>query len=140
MVRYEGTKMSKSLGNLVFVRDLLKTWEPAVIRLTVLAHHYRSDWDWHEGLLPEAADRLALWRKHADNEGHSAAPSRPGEPVEPGAGRGGGGVLDEVRAALDDDLSTSRALAAIDAAATGTTGESSRGQLAEAAALLGVQL
>jgi cysteinyl-tRNA synthetase len=49
-------------------------------------------------------------------------------------------VLDEVRAALDDDLSTSRALAAIDAAATGTTGESSRGQLAEAAALLGVQL
>ena len=63
MVRYEGTKMSKSLGNLVFVRDLLKNWEPAVIRLAVLAHHYRSDWDWHEGLLPQAADRLALWRK-----------------------------------------------------------------------------
>jgi L-cysteine:1D-myo-inositol 2-amino-2-deoxy-alpha-D-glucopyranoside ligase len=143
MVRYEGTKMSKSLGNLVFVRDLLKTWEPAVIRLAVLAHHYRSDWDWHEGLLPDAADRLALWRKHAGAAEQSEGLSNrgePGEPGEPGAGQGGGGVLDEVRAALDDDLSTPGALAAIDAAASDTTGESSRGQLVEAAALLGVQL
>jgi L-cysteine:1D-myo-inositol 2-amino-2-deoxy-alpha-D-glucopyranoside ligase len=149
MVRYEGTKMSKSLGNLVFVRDLLETWEPAVIRLAVLAHHYRSDWDWHEGLLSQAADRLALWRKHVDAEGLSgpgrsgpepglglSGPERSG-PGEPGAG--GGGVLDEVRAALDDDLSTPRALTAIDAAASDTVGESSRGELVEAAALLGVQ-
>jgi L-cysteine:1D-myo-inositol 2-amino-2-deoxy-alpha-D-glucopyranoside ligase len=140
MVRYEGTKMSKSLGNLVFLRDLLKTWEPAVIRLAVLAHHYRSDWDWHEGLLPQAADRLALWRKHAGAEGRSEGPSRPEGPGEPEAGPGGGRVLDEVRAALDDDLSTPRALAAIDAIAGEATEESSHNQVVEAAAILGVQL
>jgi L-cysteine:1D-myo-inositol 2-amino-2-deoxy-alpha-D-glucopyranoside ligase len=143
MVRYEGTKMSKSLGNLVFVRDLLKTWEPAVIRLAVLAHHYRSDWDWHEGLLPDAADRLALWRKQADAEG-VAGTGRSG-PGQAGGGehpeeQGGGGVLDEVRTALDDDLSTPRALAAIDAVASDPAGEASRGQVLQAAALLGVKL
>jgi len=46
MVGYEGTKMSKSLGNLVFVSDLLKTAEPAAIRAALLAHHYRSDFEW----------------------------------------------------------------------------------------------
>src|SRR5437588_510073 len=41
MVRYEGTKMSKSLGNLVFISDLLKEWEPPAIRLAILDHSYR---------------------------------------------------------------------------------------------------
>ena len=77
MVRYEGAKMSKSLGNLVFVRDLLKTWDPAAIRLAVLAHHYRSDWDWHEQLLPEAVTRLSRWRAAIANS-RGAAPARPG--------------------------------------------------------------
>ena len=38
--------MSKSLGNLVFVGDLCKEWDPAAVRLALLAHHYREDWDW----------------------------------------------------------------------------------------------
>ena len=41
LVGLDGTKMSKSLGNLVFVGDLLKEWEPAAVRLALLAHHYR---------------------------------------------------------------------------------------------------
>jgi hypothetical protein len=49
-------------------------------------------------------------------------------------------VLDEVRAALDDDLSTPRALAAIDAVASEPAGKGSSGQVVEAAALLGVRL
>jgi L-cysteine:1D-myo-inositol 2-amino-2-deoxy-alpha-D-glucopyranoside ligase len=110
MVRLDGVKMSKSLGNLVFVHDLLKEWEGGTIRLAVLAHHYRSDWDWHDRLMPEALARLSAWRA---------------------TGRGDG-ALDEVRRALDDDLDTPAALAAIDRAA-------SRGQgVSEAAALLGV--
>ena len=113
MVRYEGTKMSKSLGNLVFVRDLLKTWDPAAIRLAVLAHHYRSDWDWHEQLLPEAVTRLSRWRAAIAN----SAGCRAGPPRGTTAQGTEGGVLAEVRAALDDDLDTPRALAAIDAAA-----------------------
>ena len=112
MVRLDGTKMSKSLGNLVFVHDLLKEWEPAAVRLAILGHHYRSDWDWHDGLMPEATSRLQAWRR---------------------AGPGEGGLA-EVRAALDDDLDTPSAIGAIDAAVV-------RGDGVEAAAkLLGVTL
>ena len=42
MVSYEGEKMSKSLGNLVFVSDLLKVADPRAIRLALLRHHYRA--------------------------------------------------------------------------------------------------
>jgi L-cysteine:1D-myo-inositol 2-amino-2-deoxy-alpha-D-glucopyranoside ligase len=112
MVRLDGTKMSKSLGNLVFVHDLLKDWEPAAIRLAIIGHHYRSDWDWHDGLMPEATARLRTWRQ---------------------AGPGTGG-LEQVRRALDDDLDTASAVAAIDAAAAAGEG------VGAAAKLLGVQL
>ena len=115
LVSYEGTKMSKSLGNLVFVSDLLKDWEPQAIRLAVLAHHYRSGWEWTDRLMPEAAARLERWRASS-----AGAPSD--------------GLLDRVRTAVDDDLDTPSALAAIDAAAT--AGDSA----VDAAALLGVTL
>jgi L-cysteine:1D-myo-inositol 2-amino-2-deoxy-alpha-D-glucopyranoside ligase len=95
LVGFEGTKMSKSLGNLVFVGDLCKEWDPAAVRLALLAHHYRGDWDWHTGEdMPAAAARLALW---------SSAP----------AGDGSTGMA-AVRAALDDDLDTPGALRALD--------------------------
>jgi L-cysteine:1D-myo-inositol 2-amino-2-deoxy-alpha-D-glucopyranoside ligase len=112
MVRLDGTKMSKSLGNLVFVHDLLKEWEAPAIRLAVHDHHYRTDWDWDSDTMPAAAERLTRWRVA-------------------GAGRG---ALDEVRAALDHDLDPPAALAAIDRAASAGAGVS------EAAALLGVSV
>jgi len=112
MVRLAGTKMSKSLGNLVFVHDLLKDWEAPAIRLAVLAHHYRSGWDWHDGLMPTAAARLRAWR----------------------AAGAGAGALEAVRRALDDDLDTPAALGAVDAAAAAGEGVSA------AAGLLGVDL
>jgi L-cysteine:1D-myo-inositol 2-amino-2-deoxy-alpha-D-glucopyranoside ligase len=111
MVRLDGEKMSKSLGNLVFVRELRKTWDAAVIRLAIVAHHYRDSWEWYDELLPEAQERLASWR--AAGEGDAA--------------------LDEVRAALDDDLDTPSAVKAIDRAAAEGKGAS------RAAALLGIQ-
>jgi len=113
MVCLDGEKMSKSLGNLVFVSDLLKEWEPGAVRLAVLAQHYRTSWEWHDGLLPAAAARLAAWRAAA------------------GPGPAG---LAAARAALDDDLDTPAALAAVDGAAAGGGGVSA------AAALLGVAL
>ncbi|MDE3085345.1 MAG: cysteine--tRNA ligase [Acidobacteriota bacterium] len=112
MVGLGGTKMSKSLGNLVFVGDLLKEWEPAAIRLALLAHHYRSDWDWDEGGLAAAAERLGRWR--------AAGP--------------GDGAVDAVRARLDDDLDAPGALAAVDDAAGAGAGVST------AAGLLGVSV
>jgi L-cysteine:1D-myo-inositol 2-amino-2-deoxy-alpha-D-glucopyranoside ligase len=63
MVGLDGEKMSKSLGNLVFVSDLVAGGtEPAAIRLALLAHHYRDDWDWTAAGLAVAEERLARWR------------------------------------------------------------------------------
>ena len=112
MVRLGGEKMSKSLGNLVFVHSLLESFEPAVIRLALISQHYRQSWEFAETLLGIATARLERWRA---------------------AGEGEGG-LDEVRARLDDDLDTPGALAAIDEAARTGAGVS------RAAALLGVSL
>lgn len=112
MVCLDGTKMSKSLGNLVFVHDLLEGWDPAAIRLAVLAHHYRDEWTWSQHLLEEATARLQLWR-----------------------GRGeGDAALGEVRDALDEDLDTPAAISVLDAAAKSGQGVS------RAAALLGVDI
>ena len=112
MVRMDGEKMSKSLGNLVFVSELRKEWDPRAIRLATLAHHYRTPWEWHDEVMPEAAARLAAWEKAGD----------------------GNAALDEVRAALDSDLDTPAAVAAIDRAAA------TDGGVANAARLLGVDL
>ncbi len=112
MVRMDGEKMSKSLGNLVFVSELRKEWDPMAIRLILVEKHYRTGWEWDDTRLPRAAERLERWRA---------------------AGPGSGGV-DAVRAALDDDLDTSTAVAAVDAAAAAGEG------VGEAAALLGVSL
>jgi L-cysteine:1D-myo-inositol 2-amino-2-deoxy-alpha-D-glucopyranoside ligase len=127
MACYEGTKMSKSLGNLVFVHDLLKDWEPAAVRLSLLAHRYREDWCWEGALVAEAADRLDRWRRAARGERPGVGGSGVGGPAT--------GLLEEVRAALDDDLDTPRALALVDAATGGASAE-----VAAAAALLGVAL
>jgi L-cysteine:1D-myo-inositol 2-amino-2-deoxy-alpha-D-glucopyranoside ligase len=112
MVRYEGTKMSKSLGNLVFISDLLKEWDAPAIRLAILDHSYRDDWDWTDDLLTTAAARIDAWR--------AAGP--------------GDGALDDVRHALDNDLDTRSAIAAIDDAAASGKG------VRRAAALLGIML
>ena len=118
MVGLHGTKMSKSLGNLVFVGDLLQEWEPAAIRLALLEHHYRHDWEWESSGLERAARRLDRWR--SAGEGGSA-------------GEGDGG-LEEVRRHLDDDLDAPGALAALDELAAKDIG------ITPGAALLGVTL
>ncbi|HCB37131.1 MAG TPA: cysteine--tRNA ligase, partial [Acidimicrobiaceae bacterium] len=48
MVQVDGEKMSKSVGNLVFVSDLRREVDPRAIRLAVMAHHYRDDWEWFD--------------------------------------------------------------------------------------------
>jgi len=55
MVGYQGEKMSKSLGNLVFVRQLMERVAPATVRLLLAGHHHRSGWEYTEREL-EAAD------------------------------------------------------------------------------------
>ncbi len=62
LVGLDGVKMSKSLGNLVFVHDLVSRSEPAAVRLSLLDQHYREDWEWRDEMLSRAQSRLATWR------------------------------------------------------------------------------
>ena len=99
MVAWQGEKMSKSRGNLVFVSRLLtEGHDPMAIRLAILAHRYRVDWSWTPQGLDGAADRLGLWR---------AACSRD-------SGPDAGPVIERIRALLADDLDTPSALDAVD--------------------------
>jgi L-cysteine:1D-myo-inositol 2-amino-2-deoxy-alpha-D-glucopyranoside ligase len=125
MVLLDGVKMSKSLGNLVFIGDLVKDWEPVAVRLAMLDHRYREAWDWHEDLLPVAVERLERWRAASHDAGGGSGDA---------ALDSGDAALDDVRAALDDDLDLPRALAAVDVAA----GEGR--DVRQAAGLLGVRL
>lgn len=118
MVRYQGEKMSKSLGNLVFVRDLLREQEPGAVRLALLAHHYRSEWEYRDEDLKRGVDRLDVWRRAVRR--HDTADAAP-EPV---------------LRALADDLDTATALQLVDTYAAAGDGEA----VASAAQLLGVQL
>ena len=54
-------KMSKSLGNVKLVHDLLKDWDGEVIRLALLKAHYRSELIWTEELLQESRAQLEGW-------------------------------------------------------------------------------
>ena len=63
MIALDGVKMSKSLGNLVFVHKLSEEGhEPSAIRLAVFAGHYRQDRDFSYEVLKEAETRLSTWR------------------------------------------------------------------------------
>ena len=55
MVSYQGSKMSKSKGNLVFVHQLIDEGiSPMVIRLALMSHHWRSDWEYTKKLIDES--------------------------------------------------------------------------------------
>jgi L-cysteine:1D-myo-inositol 2-amino-2-deoxy-alpha-D-glucopyranoside ligase len=128
MVSYEGEKMSKSLGNLVFVSDLLKTTDPRAIRLALMRHHYRSGFAWYDTDLDEA---VALLHRLL------AAAERPDGP-DPAP------FAQRVRDAIDDDLDSPRALEALDdlasAVLSGGTDANAPAVLRELGALLGVDL
>jgi L-cysteine:1D-myo-inositol 2-amino-2-deoxy-alpha-D-glucopyranoside ligase len=96
MVRMDGEKMSKSLGNMVFVRDLLGSYSANALRLYLLEHHYRRVWEWSPAELTGAAS-LA--------EGLAAAARAPDTtPAD---------TRDAFAAALADDLDTPRAIEAL---------------------------
>lgn len=114
MVFKDGEKMSKSLGNLVFVDKLRTEWDPRSIRMGIIEHSYRREWEWDDDLMPRNHKRLESWKASV---GGTASD-----------------VLEQVRACLDNDLDTPGAVAAMDAAAA-------RGHdVSAAASLLGVEL
>jgi len=120
MVRLNGEKMSKSLGNLVFVSSLLaEGTDPMAVRLALLAHGYRHDWDWTEQGLAAAVKRLARWRQAVRTA--SAGPLPPAESVLPAESGppavsvpAAESVLAAVRERLAEDLDAPGALAVVD--------------------------
>jgi len=117
MVAYQGQKMSKSLGNLVFVSRLRESGvDPMAIRLALHAHHYRSDWEWTDAVLSEAVERLATWRSAiaigsaVDGSARPVVPDTSPAPAIPLASA----VLAAVRERMADDLDAPGALAVID--------------------------
>ena len=97
MVFMNGSKMSKSLGNLEFVDRLRKQHDPRAIRLALMANHYRSEWEWNSASMSSAQQRLALWSGANSGDGNAG--------------------LEDVRSTLDDDLNTPAAINEIDRAA-----------------------
>lgn len=124
MVQHRGAKMSKSLGNLVLLRDLLDRWPPDAIRLYLAGNHYRTAWSHDESAL-DIASRQAevLAQAAAAATGTGAAP----DPSEFVSGLG---------QAMENDLDTPAAimrlsqLAEAILAASGQGGEVTAAQLA----------
>src|SRR5690606_37592762 len=64
MVALDGEKMSKSKGNLELVSRLREAGhDPMAVRLALLSHQYRSDWEWTPDQIDAAEHRLARWRE-----------------------------------------------------------------------------
>jgi len=128
MVSYEGEKMSKSLGNLVFVSDLLKVADPRAIRLALMRHHYRAGFEWYDTDLDEG--NALLHRLIAAAERPDGADPRP--------------FAERVRNALDNDLDAPRALEALDdlasAVLSGGSDRSAPTELCGLGDLLGLDL
>ena len=111
MVAYQGAKMSKSLGNLVLVSGLRAAGvDPMAIRLALIAHHYRGDWEWTDAVLAEAQGRLERWRAAVARAALAGGSVQAGASAVPT----GAAVLAKVRERLADDLDSPGAVAAID--------------------------
>ena len=129
MVAYEGEKMSKSLGNLVFVRDLKAEHDPRAIRLALLSHHYRGGFEWFDGDIDKGE---AMLKRMLEAASCSHGPDSEN-------------LLNEVREAIDDDMDLPKACQLIDDFAKRTIegeGDDSYAKtvLTQAAAILGVDL
>lgn len=125
MVCHEGEKMSKSLGNLVMVRDLLKTWSPDALRVYLCMHHYRKTWSYDEAQLAQAQEIADQLKQVAQLEG------------------AGGTALDvqsaerAFHAAMCDDLNSPKAIQVLLSLAEEIQGAADRGEaIAEAQSTL----
>ncbi len=107
MVEYQGEKMSKSLGNLVLVRDALDTYSADALRLYLFSHHYRSAWEYRE-------EEMDDWVRLADDIREAVDFPAYGIEQEVDVAI----FSEQFFNALDDDLDTTSAIQAIRSIAT----------------------
>lgn len=121
-LQVEGEKMSKSLGNFITIHELLEEWPGEAVRFAMLSTHYRQPINWTEKGLGEARRTLDHWYELTKDAGS------------------GGPMCADVLEALEDDLNTPKAFAALhelrSEAAKGSTGAA--GCLKASAQLLGL--
>jgi len=101
MLGYRGKKMSKSLGNLVMVSDLLKQYSPNAVRWVLLSHHYRSSWEFNEEELIDAEKKVnsvILSKAKNLDSGVTRVPQNDKQ------------IISDFTKAMDDDLNTPLAL------------------------------
>jgi len=96
IISYEGEKMSKSLGNLIMVSELLKKYSSNAIRWVLLSHHYKEDWEFDYSEIEEAQGRIleiekTLSKKLIDNKNDTD-------------------YIKQFELFMDDDLNTPKAL------------------------------
>ena len=115
MVHHEGEKMSKSLGNLVMVRDLLEDWTADTLRLVLASHHYREVWAFDPAELKAMAALEGKLR-------HALSAT--------GGPRSGFGILpfvDAFERAMESDLDSPRAISALESFSEGLLAGASQG-------------
>lgn len=100
MVMYEGEKMSKSLGNLVLVQDLLKRYDAMTVRWLLLSHHYRHPWEYEESELQDVQATISHIRLRIKSANS--------------------GSLEKIEQYLDDDLNTPEVLRYLEKECSGT--------------------
>jgi cysteinyl-tRNA synthetase len=99
MLTFDGRKMSKSLGNVLLVHELLKLHPPEALRLLLLRGHYRQPLDWSENAIQQAISTLDGWYRVLRDLTHIEIPA------------GDLPVPERMETALCDDLNTPQALA-----------------------------
>ncbi len=101
MVRNRGEKMSKSLGNLVMVSDLLKQFTPDALRLYLEGYHFRESWEYQADQVGQSAAMARRWLKAAQGE-------------RGGSNEATASVREAFVRAMDDDLNTPEAIGVLD--------------------------
>jgi L-cysteine:1D-myo-inositol 2-amino-2-deoxy-alpha-D-glucopyranoside ligase len=114
LVRYEGRKMSKSLGNLVLIDQALERAPAAAVRLYLVSHRYARDWEFRWSGLERAARFVERLRVFLEGEVRGAG--APNRGLAAGAGPDVRALPARFAAALADNLDTPRAVRELRAA------------------------
>jgi L-cysteine:1D-myo-inositol 2-amino-2-deoxy-alpha-D-glucopyranoside ligase len=101
-VSYQGEKMSKSIGNLIMISDLLKKYDANTIRYLLLSHHYREPWEFKAEQLHRAENKIVNFNTFITT-------SVEGDNIENSAD-----ILKQFQSAMANDLDTPQALLAME--------------------------
>jgi cysteinyl-tRNA synthetase len=109
LVTVNGQKMSKSLGNIIALKDAFKTFSPLVVRFFILQSHYRSTLDFSEQALGAAREGLEKLRNTVGNLRRQISGSSDGKDINISLDSYKARFLD----AMNDDLNSPQAIAVL---------------------------